>query len=94
MFLFYTFILILPFYVSPVLYSKVNGNYTQNGVHCKLLFLDNRIFNVFKFTRPLGLHLGSSLDIIIPVGVCVSFFVFHIVVHLHYLYPCKSVPQT
>ena len=39
------------FYVSPVLYSKFNGNYiyTQNGVHyCKLLFLDNRIFIVSK----------------------------------------------
>ena len=40
--------LILPFYVSPVLYSKVNGDYTQNRVHCKLLFLDNRIFHCFQ----------------------------------------------
>ena len=56
--------LILPFYVSPVLYSKVNGNYTKNGVHCKLLFLDNRIFIVFKVITIVYVQLYLCIMII------------------------------
>ena len=84
MFLFYTFILILHFYVSPILYSKFNGNYTQNGFHCKLLFLDNRIFIVFKFTRPLGLYTWGHHFISLSLS-CVCFFICKFVIY-NYIY--------
>ena len=52
------------FYVSPVLYSKFNGNYTKNGVHCKLLFRDNRIFIVFKVNIILQLFMYNYINVL------------------------------